>query len=59
MKILVLAGVAAVAAGCGGGVTKEATLENGLTVRVPLFVKFGDLIRVDTRSRTYAGKEKE
>jgi elongation factor P len=45
--------------GTGGTVTKEATLENGLMVRVPLFIKTGDLIRVDTRSRTYAGKEKE
>ncbi len=45
--------------GQGGSVLKEAELENGLTVRVPLFIKTGDLIRVDTRDRTYAGKEKE
>ena len=41
----------------GGNVFKEATLENGLTVRVPLFIKVGDVLRVDTRTRTYAGKE--
>ncbi|MEW6252092.1 MAG: hypothetical protein AB1716_15745 [Planctomycetota bacterium] len=41
----------------GGNVLKEATLENGLTIRVPLFIKVGDAIRVDTRSRSYAGKE--
>lgn len=43
--------------GVASNVTKEATLENGLMVRVPLFIKTGDLIRVDTRTRTYAGKE--
>ena len=43
--------------GGGSSVTKEATLENGLEVRVPLFVKTGDMIRVDTRTKTYAGKD--
>lgn len=43
--------------GGGSNITKEATLENGLEVRVPLFIKTGDIIRVDTRTRTYAGKE--
>ncbi len=38
-------------------VLKEATLENGLIVRVPLFIKMGDTVRVDTRARTYVGKE--
>jgi elongation factor P len=44
--------------GIGGGsnITKEATLENGMEVRVPLFIKTGDMIRVDTRTRTYDGK---
>jgi elongation factor P len=45
--------------GQGGSVLKEATLENGLAIRVPLFIKNGDLIRVNTRDRTYAGKEKD
>lgn len=43
--------------GVASNITKEATLENGLQIRVPLFIKTGDLIRVDTRSKTYAGKE--
>jgi elongation factor P len=47
------------AVGQGGSVLKEAELENGLTIRVPLFIKNGDLIKVHTRDRTYAGKEKE
>jgi elongation factor P len=43
--------------GAASNITKEATLENGLEVRVPLFVKSGDLIRVDTRTKSYAGKD--
>jgi elongation factor P len=38
---------------------KPATLENGLKLRVPLFIKEGDKIRVDTKSGEYverAGK---
>jgi elongation factor P len=34
-------------------VFKEAILENGLTVKVPLFIKVGDKVRVDTRSGSY------
>lgn len=43
--------------GNAAAVMKEATLENGLVVRVPLFIKMGDAIRVDTRTKTYDGKE--
>jgi len=35
------------------GGTKPATLETGVMVQVPLFVKTGDVIRVDTRSDSY------
>jgi len=35
------------------GGTKPATLETGLVVQVPLFVKTGDKIRVKTESGTY------
>jgi elongation factor P len=45
------------AVGNASSVLKEATLENKLLVRVPLFIKMGDTIRVDTRTRTYVGKE--
>jgi elongation factor P len=34
-------------------VTKPATLETGAIVQVPLFVKEGEAIRVDTRSGEY------
>ena len=36
-----------------GRVTKEATCENGLIVKVPLFVKEGDVIRVNTETGEY------
>jgi len=35
------------------GGEKPVTLETGLTVKVPLFVKAGDVIRVDTRTGAY------
>lgn len=37
-------------------VFKDATLENGLKVKVPLFIKTGDKIRVDTRTGAYTEK---
>jgi elongation factor P len=35
---------------------KEAKLETGLELMVPLFITKGELIRVDTQERKYAGK---
>jgi elongation factor P len=35
------------------GATKPATLETGAVVQVPLFIKEGEMIRVDTRSGDY------
>jgi elongation factor P len=34
-------------------VDKPATLETGVVVRVPLFVKEGDRVKVDTRTGAY------
>jgi len=34
-------------------VTKNATLETGLVVKVPLFIKEGELIKIDTRTGEY------
>jgi elongation factor P len=39
-----------------GGVTKPATLETGLEVRVPLFIKEGDKVKVHTETREFAGR---
>ena len=37
-------------------VFKEATLENNIKTRVPLFIKVGEMIRVDTRTGEYTEK---
>lgn len=39
-----------------GGVTKAATLETGLEVRVPLFIKAGEKVKVHTETREFAGR---
>ena len=39
-----------------GSVTKAATLETGMEVRVPLFVKEGDRIKVHSETREFAGR---
>ena len=38
--------------------TKPATLETGLIVQVPPFIKIGDVIRVDTRTGEYLTRAK-
>jgi len=35
------------------GATKEVTLETGMKIQVPLFIKTGDVLRIDTRSGQY------
>ena len=39
-----------------GGASKQATLETGLAVRVPLFIKEGELVRVNTQTGEVAGR---
>jgi len=39
-----------------GGVTKLATLETGLEIRVPLFIKEGERVKVHTDTREFAGR---
>jgi elongation factor P len=39
-----------------GSVTKPATLETGLEIRVPLFIKEGERVKVSTESRGFAGR---
>jgi len=36
--------------------TKEATLETGYKIQVPMFIKRGDVVKVNTDSGTYSGK---
>jgi elongation factor P len=39
-------------------ITKDATLETGITVKVPAFIKTGDLISVDTTTGAYRERVK-
>jgi elongation factor P len=39
-----------------GGATKQATLETGLIVRVPLFIKENETVRVNTQTGEVAGR---
>lgn len=39
-------------------VMKDATLETGITVKVPAFIKEGDVIKVDTRTGEYLERAK-
>ncbi len=39
-----------------GGATKSATLETGLEIRVPLFIKEGEKVKVHTETREFAGR---
>ena len=39
-----------------GNVTKSATLETGLQIRVPLFIKEGERVKVHTETREFAGR---
>lgn len=40
-------------------VTKDATLETGLKVKVPAFIKRGDVVSVDTETGTYRERKKD
>jgi elongation factor P len=39
-----------------GSVTKSAKLETGLEIRVPLFIKEGEKVRVSTETREFVGR---
>ncbi len=41
-----------------GSVQKDATLETGLSIRVPAFIKTGDIISVDTATGEYRERKK-
>ena len=42
-----------------GSIQKDATLETGITIRVPAFIKTNDLISVDTSNGAYRERVKE
>lgn len=40
-------------------ITKDATLETGLTLKVPAFIKVGDVVSVDTETGAYRERKKD
>ena len=40
------------------GTTKPATLETGVSIKVPLFINEGDVLRIDTRTGEYLERAK-
>lgn len=42
-----------------GSLQKDATLETGITVKVPAFIKTGDVISVDTSTGAYRERKKD
>jgi len=40
-------------------VTKNAVVETGATVQVPIFIEEGEMIQIDTRDGSYLGRAKE
>jgi elongation factor P len=40
-------------------VLKDATLETGLVIKVPAFIKTGDVIKIDTRTGDYLERKKD
>ena len=40
-------------------ITKDATLETGLVIKVPAFIKQGDIVSVDTYTGVYRGRVKD
>lgn len=43
----------AVRGNSSGNITKEATLETGVTIQVPAFIDMNDMVRIDTRTGEY------
>ncbi len=39
-----------------GGVQKKATVETGIEIRVPLFIKEGEKVKISTETREFAGR---
>jgi elongation factor P len=50
---------AAVKGDTSSAITKDATLETGLTIKVPAFIKTGDVISVDTSTGAYRERVKD
>jgi elongation factor P len=53
MQLEVTESEAGVRGDTSGNVTKNATLETGAKVAVPLFINIGDMVKIDTRTHEY------
>lgn len=56
LEMTVIEAADAVKGDSSGSVTKPVTLETGIIVNVPLFIKQGEKIRVRTEDKTYLGR---
>jgi elongation factor P len=43
----------------GGNVTKEITMDNGLKIQAPIFIKEGEEVLVNTETGEYGGRASE
>ena len=59
VELLVTESEPGVAGNTATNATKNATLETGVTIQVPMFVNEGDTIRVDTRTGEYMERVKK
>ncbi len=56
VELLVTDAEPGIAGNTATGAQKNATLETGATIRVPLFINEGDVIRIDTRTGEYLSR---
>lgn len=56
VELLVVSTESGVRGDTVSGGSKAATLETGVTVQVPLFIKDNDIARIDTRTGKYSGR---
>ncbi len=59
VELLITESEPGVAGNTATNATKNATLETGVTIQVPMFVNQGDTIRVDTRTGEYMERVKK
>lgn len=59
LQMMVISAPPGVRGDSASNISKEVVLEGGIKVKVPLFVKEGDSIMVDTRTSEYVGKAGE
>lgn len=56
MRLNVVSAPPGIRGDSASNIMKEVTLEGGIKVKAPLFIKEGDAVLVDTRTKEYVGK---